>query len=231
MKPVYIKIHDEIKQEIENETWPIGTRLPSERALSERFHVSRMTLRQAVTALVDEGILERRAGSGTYVSSQRVRERMRGTTSFTEIIQSQGKQPRSEVLAYTKTAANEIEVEKLNLKSGAQIIRMERIRYADDVPICYEVASIPYLLISDFDRQDVANHFFKTLVASGREIGRSEQVISSKIANGKIADYLKMKKGQAILSLTQTSYFTDDTPFEFVLSQYAGDRFEFFLER
>lgn len=231
MKPVYIKIHDEIKQEIENETWPIGTRLPSERALSERFHVSRMTLRQAVTALVDEGILERRAGSGTYVSSQRVREKMRGTTSFTEIIQSQGKQPRSEVLAYTKTAANEIEVEKLNLKSGAQIIRMERIRYADDVPICYEVASIPYLLIADFDRQDVANHFFKTLVASGREIGRSEQVISSKIANGKIADYLKMKKGQAILSLTQTSYFADDTPFEFVLSQYAGDRFEFFLER
>ena len=231
MKPVYIQIHDQIKKDIKNGIWTVGTRLPSERALSEKFEVSRMTLRQAITTLVDEGILERRAGSGTYVSSRRVREKMRGTTSFTEIIQNQGKKPHSEVLAYTKTLANEIELEQLNLKPGSQIIRMERIRYADDVPICYEIASIPYLLIADFKKQDVANHFFKTLRSSGREIGRSEQIVSAKVANSRMADYLKIKKGQAILSVTQTSYFVDETPFEFVLSQYVGDRFEFFLER
>ncbi|WEV44822.1 GntR family transcriptional regulator [Streptococcaceae bacterium ESL0687] len=231
MKPVYIRIHDEIKKEIENESWELGARIPSERTLSERFNVSRMTLRQAVTALVDEGILERRAGSGTYVSSKRVREKMRGTTSFTEIIQKQGKTPKSIVLAYTKTLANEIELEKLKLKPGSQIIRMERIRYADSLPICYEVASIPYLLIADFDKQDITNHFFRTLENNGFEIGKSEQVISAKNASSKIADHLQIKRGQAILSLTQTSHFVDGTPFEFVLSQYVGDRFEFFLER
>lgn len=94
MLPAYIKIHDAIKKDIDNGVWPIGDRLPSERDLSEHFQVSRMTLRQAVTLLVEEGILERRIGSGTYVASHRVQEKMRGTTSFTEIVHSQGKPPR-----------------------------------------------------------------------------------------------------------------------------------------
>ncbi|HES0675139.1 TPA: GntR family transcriptional regulator, partial [Streptococcus pyogenes] len=90
MLPAYIKIHDAIKKDIDLGIWPIGSRLPSERHLAEHFTVSRMTLRQAITLLVEEGILERRIGSGTYVASHRVQEKMRGTTSFTEIIRSQG---------------------------------------------------------------------------------------------------------------------------------------------
>ena len=68
MLPAYIKIHDAIKKDIDQGIWLIGSRLPSERDLAERFAVSRMTLRQAVTLLVEEGILERRIGSGTYVA-------------------------------------------------------------------------------------------------------------------------------------------------------------------
>ena len=112
-----------------------------------------MTARQAVTALVDEGILDRRVGSGTYVASRRVREKMRGTTSFTEIISSQGKVPSTEVLSYIRTAPNEVECEKLNITKKDSIIRMERIRYADNVPICYEVASIPFKLVKSFDKK------------------------------------------------------------------------------
>ena len=111
--PNYVKIHDALKDEVEKGIWKIGQRLPSERDLAERFTVSRMTARQAVTALVDEGILDRRVGSGTYVASRRVREKMRGTTSFTEIISSQGKVPSTEVLSYIRTAPNEVECEKL----------------------------------------------------------------------------------------------------------------------
>lgn len=62
--PNYIRIHDAIKEEVEKAVWKIGERLPSERDLAERFGVSRMTARQAVTSLVEEGILERRVGAG-----------------------------------------------------------------------------------------------------------------------------------------------------------------------
>ncbi|XOQ36042.1 MAG: HTH gntR-type domain-containing protein [Lactococcus sp.] len=233
MTAIYIQIHDEIKHQIETGLFEVGQRLPSERVMAEQFGVSRMTLRQAVTSLVEEGILTRHVGSGTYVASDRVREKMRGTTSFTEIVQNLGKTPSSRVLSYQKTKANEVECDKLQLKKGAQIIRMERIRYADDLPICYEVASIPYRLIEDFARNDIANHFYETLANSGKKIGRSEQIISAKIVNKEIANFLSIKQSSAILALTQVSYFanTDETPFEYVLSQYVGERFEFYLER
>ena len=83
MLPAYMKIHDQIKKGIDEGNWKIGERLPSERDLAEEFEVSRMTLRQAISLLVEEGVLERRVGSGPFVSSTRVQEKMRGTPSFT----------------------------------------------------------------------------------------------------------------------------------------------------
>ncbi|MFQ6786552.1 MAG: GntR family transcriptional regulator, partial [Streptococcus salivarius] len=102
MLPAYIRIHDKIKADVDDGTWKIGQRLPSERDLCETFDVSRMTVRQAITLLVDEGILERKPGSGTFVASSRVKEKMRGTTSFTEIVKSQGKKPSSELISYKR---------------------------------------------------------------------------------------------------------------------------------
>ncbi|MCL2676531.1 MAG: GntR family transcriptional regulator [Streptococcaceae bacterium] len=229
--PNYIRIHDNIKGSVEDKTWKIGERLPSERDLAEEFQVSRMTARQAITSLVEEGILERRVGSGTYVASHRVREKMRGTTSFTEIIISQGKTPSSKVLSYTKTLPNDVECEKLNIPSHTKIIRMERIRYADDLPICYEVASIPLHIVESFDKTDITNNFFKTLQDNDMKIGKSQQIISAKKISKEIADYLKVKAGSAILNLTQVSYLEGGEAFEYVLSQYVSDRFEFYLER
>lgn len=78
MIPAYIQIHDQIKSEIDQKIWKIGERLPSERDLAEKFQVSRMTLRQAITLLVEEGVLERRVGSGTFITSTRVQEKCGG---------------------------------------------------------------------------------------------------------------------------------------------------------
>lgn len=72
--PIYIQIHDKIKEDIEKGVWSIGDRLPSERELALKFDVSRMTLRQAIQTLADEGILERKIGSGTYVARKKVQE-------------------------------------------------------------------------------------------------------------------------------------------------------------
>lgn len=230
MLPAYIKIHDAIKKDIDHGVWPIGSRLPSERDLAEHFSVSRMTLRQAITLLVEEGILERRIGSGTYVASHRVQEKMRGTTSFTEIVRSQGRTPSSKLLSYQRQLASDTEVKELALEKTDHVIRMERIRYADNIPLVYEVASIPEKFIKRVKRTDITEHFFQTLIANGYEIGKSQQTIYAKIASDRVAAYLEVAKGHAILALTQISYFTDGKPFEYVRSQYVGDRFEFYLE-
>ncbi|HGK7339374.1 TPA: GntR family transcriptional regulator [Streptococcus equi subsp. zooepidemicus] len=230
MLPAYIKIHDAIKKDIEKEVWTIGSRLPSERDLAEHFEVSRMTLRQAITLLVEEGILERRVGSGTYVASHRVQERMRGTTSFTEIVNSQGRKPSSKLISYQRQLASNTEINQLHLEESDYVIRMERIRYADKVPLVYEVASIPEKFIKNVKKTDITEHFFQTLTSNGYEIGKSQQTIYAKIASERVASYLEVAKGHAILALTQVSFFTDGRPFEYVRSQYVGDRFEFYLE-
>ena len=230
MIPAYIRIHDAIKKEIDGGVWEIGQRLPSERDLADDYEVSRMTLRQAITLLVEEGILERRVGSGTYVASHRVQEKMRGTTSFTEIVRSQGKTPSSQVVSYQRKPANDTEIQQLQLKPSDYVVRMERVRYADNMPLVFEVASIPEKLIREFKREEITEHFFQTLTDNGYEIGKSQQTIYAKNASERVANYLKVPKNHAVLALTQVSYFTDGRPFEYVHSQYVGDRFEFYLE-
>ncbi|WP_231097581.1 GntR family transcriptional regulator [Streptococcus gallolyticus] len=223
-------MHDAIKKEIDGGVWEIGQRLPSERDLADDYEVSRMTLRQAITLLVEEGILERRVGSGTYVASHRVQEKMRGTTSFTEIVRSQGKTPSSQLISYQRKTANEAEIQQLQLKATDTVVRMERVRFADNVPLVFEVASIPEKLIQSFNQEDITEHFFQTLTDNGYEIGKSQQTIYAKNASERVANYLKVPKNHAVLALTQVSYFTDGRPFEYVHSQYVGDRFEFYLE-
>lgn len=230
--PIYIQIHDQIKDKIENGFWKIGDRLPSERELSLQFGVSRMTLRQAIQTLADEGILERKIGSGTYVARQKVQEKMSGTTSFTEIMKSQGREPSSKVVSYFLTAPSSSEMEKLNLSKEEQILRMERIRFADDIPICFEIASIPEKLIREYSKAEITKSFYQTLEEKGgKKLGSASQTVSAMLASEQIAEYLQVKRGDAILRVRQISRLEDGTPFEYVRTQYVGNRFEFYLER
>ena len=129
VSPVYIQIHNQIKKDIEAGKWKIGEKIPSERELAENFSVSRMTLRQAIQTLVDEGILERKIGSGTFVARKKVQEKMSGITSFTEITEAQGKVPTSKTVSYLITIPSLSESEKLNLDD---LIRM-RTNYDEDI--------------------------------------------------------------------------------------------------
>ncbi len=229
--PIYIQIHDDIKRKIEENIWKVGDRIPSERELSLHFGVSRMTLRQAIQNLSDEGILERKVGSGTYVANQKVQEKMTGTTSFTEIMLSQGRQPSSKVTSYFVTSPSSSEIEKLALSENQLVLRMERIRYADGIPICFELASIPETLINQFTKESITNSFYRILEDEGFNIGRANQTISATEASEKIAEFLSIKRGDAVLRLRQVSFFDDGRPFEYVRTQYVGSRFEFYLEK
>lgn len=230
--PVYIQIHNAIKRDIETGKWAIGDRIPSERKLAVAFGVSRMTLRQAIQTLVDEGILERRIGAGTYVANQKVQEKMSGVTSFTDIMLAQGKTPSSKTVSYHLANPSLSEKEKLKLADGAQVLRMERIRYADNVPISFEVATVPEALVQQFSKAEVTSSLYRTLERkAGLTLGGAEQTITAQTASERIAEFLDIKRGAPILRLRQRSFLKDGRPFEYVRTQYVGSRFEFYLER
>lgn len=230
--PVYIKIHNQLRQDIEAGKWAIGDRIPSERDLAGQFEVSRMTLRQAIQTLVDEGILERRVGAGTYVANQKVQERVSGVTSFTDLMLAQGKKPSSKTISYHVAKPSLSEIEKLKLPDNAQILRMERIRYGDAVPISFEVATVPYELVKDFSKREVSRSLYHVLEQRGGYVlGGAQQTVSAMLASERIAEYLEIKRGEAVLRLRQVSFLQDGTPFEYVRTQYVGERFELYLER
>jgi len=230
--PIYIQIHNQIKQAIEAGRWAVGDRIPSERELAGQFDVSRMTLRQAIQTLVDEGILERRVGAGTFVANQKVQEKMSGVTSFTDLMLAQGKVPSSKTISYHVTSPSLSESEKLSLKPNEQVLRMERIRYGDDVPICFEVATVPERLVKQFTKDEVTSSLYRTLEEKASLIpGKAQQTVSAMSASERIAEFLSVRRGDALLRLRQISYLQTGDPFEYVRTQYVGNRFEFYLEK
>lgn len=96
-------------------------------------------------------------------------------------------------------------MEKLNLSKDDTILRMERIRFADDVPICFEVASVPQKLIDGYSKAEITESLYRTLEEKAGKIGPANQTITAVLASEKIADYLEVKRGDAVLRLRQIS--------------------------
>ena len=226
-EPMYIRIHNQIKRDIENHVYKVGDRIPAERQLAVKFGVSRMTLRQAIKTLEDEGILERRLGSGTYVASQKVQEKMSGIMSFTEITEANGQVPSSKLISYQVGQPSLSEKERLKLKPNMNVLRMERIRYADQTPICHEVVTVPYDLVKNDSKENISTHLYETLEKNNLQIGRVTEHISAAIANENDARLLKAKKGEALITRRQVTELADGRPFEYTRARYVAERFEF----
>ena len=91
------------------------------------------------------------------------------------------------MVSYQRKPANETEIQQLQLKTSDYVVRMERVRYSDNMPLVFEVASIPEKLIREFKREDIVEHFFQTLTDNGYEIGKSQQTIYAKNASERVA--------------------------------------------
>ena len=227
-EPMYIKIHNQIKKDIENNKYKVGERIPAELQLALQFNVSRMTLRQAIKTLEDEGVLERRLGSGTYVASQKVQEKMSGIMSFTEITRANGQVPTTKLISYRVTKPSLSEMEKLGLGDNASVLRMERVRSADGIPICYEVATIPFSLVAKFSKAEIASSLYETLEKNGGyKIGNVIENIGAAVANENDAKLLSISKGAPLVTRRQITELSDGQPFEYVLASYVAERFEF----
>ncbi|MDE6948949.1 MAG: GntR family transcriptional regulator, partial [Limosilactobacillus sp.] len=163
---------------------------------------------------------------------RKVQEKMSGITSFTELMHATGKKAASKTISYHLTIPSQTEVEKLKLAPDEQVLRMERVRYGNDVPICYEIATVPANLVQKFSKEEITTSFYRTLEKKANLYpGHATQHISATKATEKIANYLQIKRGDALLRMTQLSYLQDGRPFEYVHTQYVGSRFEFVFEK
>lgn len=137
--PLYKQLKDIIKRDIDNGTYTRGQKIPPEVELQKIYHISRITIRKALQELTDEKILERRRGKGTFVSDIKLERSISKLMSFTETCEAQGFVPGGRILKNIMQEPTEQEKRDLHLKDGERIIAVDRVRFADSVPVSVEV--------------------------------------------------------------------------------------------
>jgi GntR family transcriptional regulator len=207
---------------------PTGSPIPTERSLAAEFDVSRTTVRQALAELTVEGRLLRVQGKGTFAAEPKVAQRLQ-LSSYTEDMRAQGRQPSSRLLEASEEPAEPDLARLLGVRTGAKVLRMRRLRLADDEPMAIETT---HLALSRFRglRRYVADggSLYEVLKERfGVEMGYAEETIETALASPEEAELLGAEVGMPMLLLSRHSFDTEDKPVEYVRSVYRGDRYKF----
>lgn len=169
-----------------------GQKIPSERVLSERFGVARMTLRHAIESLILEGKLERRPGSGTYMSNQCYSLSAR-CRSFSSEMKSRGLIPRNKLLSSKIVAADKVSASKLRIPMNSKILKFSRLRFGNDIPMAYQVSAIPVSYIDTLDDSELEGSLEDLLqYRFGITITTSQSEISGDFGDQKISKLLEI---------------------------------------
>ncbi|PZP42890.1 MAG: GntR family transcriptional regulator [Azospirillum brasilense] len=153
--PAYRQAQDAILAMLKGPDYPAGARILSERALAERFGISRMTARHAVDNLVRDGVLERDSTSGTRVAgSGVVRNLAAHVASLSSIIARSGAKPASRLLGFATLAAPRGVAQALGLPREAQVVALRRLRLADGHPFCVEISYLPVRRVPGLTQED-----------------------------------------------------------------------------
>src|SRR5438309_9423594 len=125
--PRYYQLKEIMRERVRAGEWQPGDLIPSERELGETYGISRMTARQAITDLVNEGLFYREQGKGTFVSQRKVTQQLMRLTGFTEDIRSRGQLPGTKVLSASMRPADETTAERLRIKPQEMIFCLQRL--------------------------------------------------------------------------------------------------------
>lgn len=229
-EPPSLQVYRMLAAEIAGGGLAPGSRLPAERDLSTRIGVSRATLRVALRALHEDGVLAPTQGRGWHVVPPGVvEEGEEQPLSFTAMAAARGLRASAEVLRQDIRPATIEEADELHIAPGSSIFRLDRLRKLDDVPVAIATARLPAGLV-----EPVADLDFTTqsLYAALREhCGirpvRSDYLLQAQEVAGSDAQLLDLDEGSAVLVGTYTCFDHEDRAFEIGRVTYRGDRYRF----
>lgn len=229
--PIYYQLEEHIKELIEKGELLPGDALPPEREYAEKYKISRMTVRQAFTQLVNDGYLYRLQGKGTFVAERKIEQPLQGLTSFTEDMKTRGMIPGSQLIHFEIIPASKQVASQLSISEFAPVYEIKRIRLADGVPMAYETNYISANLIKGLTEQIVNQSLYAYIEGQLHlKIDSASQMIESSIANLNEAKLLKISKGAPVMLIQRNTYLKDGTPVELVKSVYRADRYKFMIQ-
>jgi GntR family phosphonate transport system transcriptional regulator len=226
------RIADELEQAILRGTFEPGSKLPGEVDIAERFGVNRHTVRRAIASLAQRGLVRAERGSGTYIEQRRIPYPIRSHTRFSEIVGSAGHAVGGRLIAHAIEQADAQLARQLKLKTGTPLLRLERLRHADRIPICIGSTWLEAARFPGAPRvYTTSNSITRMLAHFGvRNYSRKSSRVTASIADAADATALRIALGRPLLVVESIDVDAEGAPVLTTNSRFAADRLELVIE-
>jgi GntR family phosphonate transport system transcriptional regulator len=226
------QVADGIERGIADGRFAAGEKLPGEVEIAETYRVNRHTVRRALAALAERGLVRAERGSGTYVEAPRLAYPLRSRTRFSEIVGAGGQEPRGQLIEASDDVATREVGRALGLKTGAPLIRIESVRFADRTPICVSTTWLSAERFPEAGRVFANTRSMTKLLAHFgiRDYRRGSSKITAAIVDATDAARLDLALGRPVLVVDSTDVDLDGKPLLTKRSRFAAERVEFLVE-
>ena len=227
--PLYAQVEAVLAAGIADGSYPPGTRLPNEETLIERFGVSRTTIQKTVQNLISRGLIEIRRGKGTFVIQPRITQELTELSGFVEDMHALGRNPTARVLDQQVMPANETVARRLALAVGTLVVRIQRVRLVDGMPLSFDETWLP----RELGEKVISNNLETEPIFSLLErkydtpLVEAEYRLEATSAVAAVAQALGIDPGNPIFLIERTSYSAQHQPVDYEKLHYRGDQIQF----
>ncbi|TFJ93168.1 GntR family transcriptional regulator [Lentibacillus salicampi] len=228
---LYLQIKDILVKRIQNGEWREQSLIPTERELMKEFNVSRTTVRQSISILVQTGLLEKTQGRGTIVKPQKLVGRLGRLKGFAEEVVKRGQVPQSKLIRAGFKDQLYTEKTMLEVKEDELILLVERIRFADETPIALERTCWPYdigNILMQYDLDEA--RYYEILEDHNIYLNKANEKIAAINATQDEADLLGIRPGEAMLEMNRLSFGMSNHPIEYTVTKYRSDQYHYDIE-
>lgn len=228
--PRYYKIYRLLKQAIENREFAANEALPGENALALKHQVSRLTIRRSLELLQNEGLVERRQGSGTYpiAADVTVQQLPSDINTLLADLNRMGSDTRAKLLRFDYEAPNPDVQARLQIASDMQVQKAIRVRHHQGVPFSYLITYVPENIGRRYTQEDLQEHSMQTLFRKiGMRATSAEQTFTATLADADHASALGVDAGSALLCIKRVICDAKGTPLQYLIAVYNPKRFEY----
>lgn len=229
---VWRQIEETLADEIRSRRWEEGQRLPTEAELSGRFGVNRHTLRRAISALVDRGLVRVEQGRGAFVRENVLEYLVGRRTRFTENVRRANRSPGGRSLSLKRMRASREVSEPLNVAPGTAVIRLETVGEVDGRPLSYGVHWFPGRIFPEFAEAYEPSHSITRVMEHHgmADYARAVTKVTARMPDATDAEILSQPRTRPILFVESVNIDSGGRPIQLSHVRYAADRFQMVFE-
>lgn len=228
LSPIYLQLREVVRNKIEEGEYPPGIAIPSENELAETYGINRLTVRNAIDALVHEGLLKRVQGKGVYVMGEKVERDLETLGGFTQTMLEKNARPSTKILAKALRPAGDKYSLVFGIKPDDEVYYIKRLCYANNEPVSLEEILVPREVVPKLKGIDLSVFsLYEVYDFYGVRLKRAWQTLDLSLLDPKDASMLCIEPDLAVMLFECTSYDENDKVIEYARTYTRGDKCNF----